>query len=212
MFSNTAPYGQEREGKLATQPLRTYGAVFGEHPLAVPSMQLKKHLSQVTYWWTFWHGVTAMHRLAATVYSTCVHSSTVVEMRWLMCIYFGRITSVLSYILCSIGRTLPRSLPILRNRMDLQSTQAFYLLVNGKNMSGLSTSMGQIYNTEKDLDGFLYMVYASQEFFGWFTPSVPLILYAPVRTLALDTHCNIYLHFFCTFINPFLCVFTLGAV
>jgi len=54
----------------------------------------------------------------------------------------------------------------IRNRMGLQSTQAFYLLVNGKNMSGLSTSMGQIYNTEKDLDGFLYMVYASQEFFG----------------------------------------------
>ena len=58
------------------------------------------------------------------------------------------------------------SYSLLRNRMGLQSTQAFYLLVNGKNMSGLSTSMGQIYNTEKDLDGFLYMVYASQEFFG----------------------------------------------
>ena len=50
--------------------------------------------------------------------------------------------------------------------MSLRNSQAFYLLVNGKNMSGLTNQIGQVYTTEKDPDGFLYMVYASQEFFG----------------------------------------------
>ena len=62
--------------------------------------------------------------------------------------------------------TLSQFATIIRNRMGLSSTQAFYLLVNNKSMASMATTMSQIYEQEQDDDGFLYMVYASQEFFG----------------------------------------------
>lgn len=58
-------------------------------------------------------------------------------------------------------------LSLCRNRMGLSHTQAFYLLVNNKSLASMSTTMSQIYELERDEDGFLYMVYASHEFFGW---------------------------------------------
>ncbi|XP_077148905.1 microtubule-associated protein 1 light chain 3 gamma isoform X2 [Ranitomeya variabilis] len=67
-----------------------------------------------------------------------------------------------------VPRDLPMSqfLNILRNRMNLSATHAFYILVNERNLCSMSFTMTELYRDLKDEDGFLYMTYASQEMFG----------------------------------------------
>ncbi|GAV07353.1 hypothetical protein RvY_17192 [Ramazzottius varieornatus] len=62
--------------------------------------------------------------------------------------------------------TMSQFLSIIRSRLVLAPNQAFYLIVNNKFLASMSKTMGEIYHEEHDPDGFLYMVYASQEMFG----------------------------------------------
>ncbi len=50
--------------------------------------------------------------------------------------------------------------------MMINDAQTFYLIVNRKAVVGTSITLSDVYRSQKDEDGFLYMVYASQEIFG----------------------------------------------
>ena len=49
-----------------------------------------------------------------------------------------------------------------RNRMTLNSHQAFYLLIDDKGIASMSMTLSELYEKKRDSDGFLYMSYASQ--------------------------------------------------
>ncbi|XP_054018469.1 microtubule-associated proteins 1A/1B light chain 3C [Dryobates pubescens] len=67
--------------------------------------------------------------------------------------------------------TMTQFITIIRSRMALNATQAFYLLVNNKSLASMSLTMAEVYRDYKDEDGFVYMTYASQEMFGCFSPA-----------------------------------------
>uniref|UniRef100_A0A8C5TWC6 Microtubule-associated proteins 1A/1B light chain 3C n=1 Tax=Malurus cyaneus samueli TaxID=2593467 RepID=A0A8C5TWC6_9PASS len=68
--------------------------------------------------------------------------------------------------------TMAQFITIIRSRMALTATQAFYLLVNNKSLASMSLTMTEVYRDYRDEDGFVYMTYASQEMFGCNLPAV----------------------------------------
>ncbi|XP_058808614.1 microtubule-associated proteins 1A/1B light chain 3B-like [Phymastichus coffea] len=62
--------------------------------------------------------------------------------------------------------TVTELVKIIRRRLQLHPHQAFYLLINQRSIASGCTTMAQLYEREKDEDGFLYIVFASQDVFG----------------------------------------------
>ena len=54
---------------------------------------------------------------------------------------------------------------IIRKRIHLESDQALFVTVNGV-LGSSSTTISELYDNHKDEDGFLYVVYTSENTFG----------------------------------------------
>lgn len=62
--------------------------------------------------------------------------------------------------------TLGQFLHVIRRRISINANLALFLMINGKIYSS-STMISNIYDSEKDKDGFLYILYTSENTFGY---------------------------------------------
>ncbi|CAI2384430.1 unnamed protein product [Moneuplotes crassus] len=80
-----------------------------------------------------------------------------------------------SSVLPSLAKSkflIPKSLEVLeferliRKRISLDEREAIFFLINGKIMPRKDSTMEQVYEKEKDEDGFLYVIYTEENFIG----------------------------------------------
>jgi GABA(A) receptor-associated protein len=62
--------------------------------------------------------------------------------------------------------TLGQFLVVIRKRIELEEAQALFVFVNETTLAPTSQTIGNLYNNYKDEDGFLYMLYCSENVFG----------------------------------------------
>lgn len=73
-----------------------------------------------------------------------------------------------SKYLVPMDLTISQFLYVIRNRLKLSAEIAIFLFV-GRTIPPSSALMSYIYNKYKDIDGFLYITYSSENVFGFTT-------------------------------------------
>lgn len=63
------------------------------------------------------------------------------------------------------GITIGQFIYVIRKRMSLKSEEAIFLFI-GNSMYSSCSVIGELYNSNKDADGFLYIQYAKENTFG----------------------------------------------
>tara|TARA_Y100001970_G_C14142137_1_gene807761 strand:- start:942 stop:1286 length:345 start_codon:yes stop_codon:yes gene_type:complete len=61
--------------------------------------------------------------------------------------------------------TLQQFIFIIRKKINLDPSQALFIMVNNK-LCPASLNIGDVYEKDKDKDGFLYITYTSENTFG----------------------------------------------
>jgi len=67
--------------------------------------------------------------------------------------------------LASKELTMSQFLFTIRRRIELKPSESLFVLVNGQLVNGI-TPLSKVHEDHKDEDGFLYMVYTSENTFG----------------------------------------------
>ena len=67
--------------------------------------------------------------------------------------------------LASKELTMSQFLFTIRRRIELKPSQSLFVLVNGQLVNGI-TPLSKVHEDHQDEDGFLYMVYTSENTFG----------------------------------------------
>ena len=74
-----------------------------------------------------------------------------------------------SKFLCPNEYTVQQFLSCLRKKIKMSRDKALFVFVNGKELVTGDTPMAHLYESKKDEDGFIYMIYSEQEVLGMFT-------------------------------------------